>query len=99
MTETQSAHRQQLETRALSGELLRSTWGMIAGTVVTLGIEVISALLILKGYALAGAGMGGFWLVALAGVFVYGTRSRREERMEKARIMTEQSRPPLDPAP
>jgi uncharacterized membrane protein len=99
MTEAQSAHRIQIERIVVTQDTARSKQGLIAGTIVTLGLEVISALLVLKGNGLAGAGLGGFAIAALAGVFVYGTRSRREEREEKARIMTDQLRLPLDEKP
>jgi len=94
--ERQALHRQQLETIVVTHELRRSTWGILGGIVVTLGIEAIAGLMVLNGYAIQGAAMGGFWLVGLAGVFVYGTRSRRQERLDKTRLMTDRPMPHSD---
>jgi hypothetical protein len=64
--------------------------------VVTLGFEVVACLIVARGHELQGAIFGGAALATLAGVFVYGTRSRRAERRERAQIMSDQLKLPLD---
>jgi uncharacterized membrane protein len=96
LTESQTHHRQSLEKTVVDHEVAQSSRGFWGAVVVTMGIELISALLVLKGFPLQGSAMGGVWLVGLAGVFVYGTRSRKAERVDKAKVMAEQLRLPFD---
>ncbi len=96
MVEKQEDHRHRLEARVVGAEVSRSLQGLVAGVIVVLGFEVLAAMIITQGHSYQGAILGGVPLVALAGVFVYGTRSRRQEREQKARIMTNQLRLPLD---
>ena len=59
----------------------------MAGTIIVLGMEAVAGGAIIAGQSAAGVLLAGGSLAALAGVFVYGTLSRRHEREEKARIM------------
>lgn len=86
--ESQTRHRQQLERHVTTTTARRSTNGLIAGTIVVLGLEVVAAIcaLVHEPYLAAFFGMGG--PISLAGVFVYGRHEQREERTDKAKIMT-----------
>lgn len=96
MAEQQATHRMGLEKRVVDHEVDQAKGGLAAGLLVTMGMEVISGILVFKGYPAQAIALGGASLVALAGVFIYGTRSRKTERIEKAKVMTEQMRLPLE---
>ncbi len=84
MAEKQAAHRQALETVAISSDASRSKWGQIFGFIVaTIGL-VVSCLLGIYGSAIAASVMGAGTLVALVSVFIYGSKTRKNERLEKS---------------
>jgi len=102
MAERQEAHRQRLETLALVGDGRRAWTGiacafllclaaLAAAVIIALAAAVIIALARHDPGATYLSGvLGTSGLVGLAGVFIYGTRSRRQERADKARLMTGQ---------
>ena len=55
-------------------------WGLVAGTVVTLAALAVAGLLAVSGHSAFSALTALTPIAALAGVFVYGDRSRRQER-------------------
>jgi uncharacterized membrane protein len=91
MAEQQSAHRIAMEAKALHHEIVRSYCGLAAGFVISLIAIVGGLLLSYSGQPWAGTTIATVGLASLAGVFVYGTRSVRSERLEKAKIMTGQT--------
>ena len=89
MVEAQGRHRQQLEEYALKAEHHRSMTGVVlAGVMVLamLGTAGYALYLNLPNVALALAGTP---IVTIAGAFIYGTESRKRERIQKTRIMAE----------
>jgi hypothetical protein len=73
-----------LERRAIASDIIQSRLGLIAGCLIALAVSGEGALLIWSG-----AGATGFValvtpIVALVSVFVYGTKSRKDERLQKA---------------
>lgn len=87
MAEEQQKHRMHLEKYALHSDSRRSWAGLAAGLVVVLAVLGASVWLIAGGHEVSGTIFGGLDLVGLAGTFVYGSRLRRQERMDKAKIM------------
>ena len=87
MAEGQSEHRSDLESRMLQQEGQRSLGGIVAGTVLTLGFEGIALAAVLGDRLWFAVAFGAFPISAIVSAFVYGTRSRRQEREERARIM------------
>ncbi len=87
MAEAQSEHRQQLERFDLYQNSWRSWWGLALGFVIALTGFGCSTLLVLKGHDTAGATISVADMTGLVGVFVYGTRVRRQERNQRNRIM------------
>ncbi len=81
----------QLENRALNADITRSNAGVGAGLVVALAFLGASVFLIYNNYQIAGGVLGTVDIGSLAGVFVYGTISRRNERRERVEMMTGQS--------
>jgi uncharacterized membrane protein len=94
MAERQEAHRQQLERHTVIGDGRRAWAGIMSALIICLATIAAAAAIALGrhdvGATILSALFGASGLVGVAGVFVYGTRSRRQERIEKARIMTGQ---------
>ena len=71
----------------MSSDTRQAWWGMWIGAGVSMTALIGGMILVALGHDVAGAGIAGSTIVGLAGVFVYGTRSSRAERVEKARIV------------
>ncbi len=84
MAEQQSAHRRNLETKALSSDTFRATLGLIFGFVLALITVAGSIYLIMNNQGYFGVGLFGATLAGIVGTFVYGTKNRRRERESKA---------------
>ena len=83
MAEGQFAHRTELERKVIDSDISRSKWGQILGfliAVIGLGVSLVA---ILYGKQWAGSIIGGATLASLVGVFMYGSRVRRQERERK----------------
>jgi uncharacterized membrane protein len=83
MAENQSRHRQHLEKWAVIGGTILSYVGVFIAGAIALFVSYYGYLLILNGYAIPGTIFSGVGLVGLVSAFIYGTRSRREERERK----------------
>ena len=84
-------HRISIESIALNGNIKRSNWGLAAAFVLSVIVIVGGIYLVTLGYDWAGGSLVGMNLIGLAGVFIYGTNSRRAQRSEIARILAEHS--------
>lgn len=85
MAEQQTRHRQAMERTVIEGDTKRAYLGLWVGGFVTLSVLGASMFLISKGHDWAGALIASLDIVGLASIFVYGTISRRRERVQKAR--------------
>lgn len=65
----------------------RSWGGIIVGGILSAMCVVGGIWLVYLGHDGAGATIATAAVAALAGVFVYGTSSKRKERAEKTRVM------------
>ncbi len=83
MAERQSAHRQELEKKAVSAQTRDSLLGLIFGLVIGLAAIAGGVICILNGHEIGGTILGGTGLASLVGVFVYGSKQRRAEREAK----------------
>jgi uncharacterized membrane protein len=96
----QGEHREELESYTIRWDNYRSWGGLAAGVFVSVLVLFLSYELIRNGHSLEGSALAVINLATLAGVFVYGTRSRREERVDKTEIMAEvrgrRGRPPQE---
>jgi uncharacterized membrane protein len=88
MAEKQSNHRQSLERTVVDADIRRSWAGLWTGFVIGLTGMIGSVVLGLYDHPGLGGFLGGTTLVSLVSVFVIGTKSRREERMQKTNVMT-----------
>ena len=80
MAEKQSEHRQALEKKALKTDSRNSVLGIISGFLIGIWTISIAGYVIVKGYSWTGTWIGSLGLFGLVYVFVYGTKSSREER-------------------
>jgi uncharacterized membrane protein len=87
MAERQSEHRIYLEKFVVKSDSKRADSGLVAGLVVALTALIIAGILIYTGHDVAGTIVGSLDLVALVGVFVYGSLNRRAEREKKSKLM------------
>jgi uncharacterized membrane protein len=85
-TLSQSKHRRRLESQVIASDIRQAWYGMWAGAGLSLVALLGGITLVGRGHDWAGAGICGSGIAGLASVFVYGTRSRREERQEKAKL-------------
>lgn len=94
MIENQNEHRMSMERRAIGGDTGRANLGLAAGFVIALAFLFASYKMIMGGHEIAGGVMGSIDLVSLVSAFIYGSVSRRNERLEKnqQRIRAAESR-------
>jgi uncharacterized membrane protein len=90
LVEKQTDHRIDIEKKVIYSDARRADWGLVAGVLVAGGGMGFGYALLVHGLAVAGTGFAGSIVATIVGTFVYGTKSRREERIEKAKIMTGQ---------
>lgn len=77
MAETQSAHRQRLEAKMVDGDNRRAWAGVIIGGLLAGGCIAGGIWLVSIGFAAAGSAIATTTVATLAGVFVYGTRTKQ----------------------
>lgn len=90
----QTEHRHGLEKTVVDRETNRSYVGLVGGVILGVIGLAFAAYCVHEGQSAFGIAIVLFELASFVGVFVYGTRSRREERIAKTRIMTESAAPP-----
>ncbi len=83
MAENQSEHRQGLERTVIGSDARNSTMGVIFGFIIGLVGLGAGAYLVKINHPVIGTVFGGGTICSLVGTFVYGTKSRRRERVEK----------------
>ncbi len=88
--ESQSSHRMSLEKSVIEGDNKRANWGLASATLISLAVLGVSGVLAMHDHETVAAILAGVDMAALAGVFVYGTNSRKQERVEKSKVMTGQ---------
>ena len=84
MAELQSVHRQDMERRTISGDVTRSTLGLFMAFVIAL---VAAIYFISTGRETAGLILFGSDLGILVATFIYGSRSLRQERERKGKLL------------
>jgi len=80
MAENQSKHRQCIEKWAVIGGTILSHFGVACAMIIVLGTLYFGSQLIREGHTISGSIFAGSGLLGLVTAFIYGTRSRREER-------------------
>ncbi len=87
MTENQTAHRIEIEKMVVRGDSIRSYLGLLFGFILSMAVISGGIYLVANGHDWAGGVLIGLDIIGLAGVFVYGSRSRRAEREKMAEKM------------
>lgn len=90
MAEEQAAHRRALETKGLEHLVNRSTLGLTTARNIQIVFLGASFVLIVLGHDAAGAALGTLDLAGIATIYIYGSASSRNERLQRAKIMTGQ---------
>lgn len=86
MAESQSLHRQHLESWTVIGGTILSYVGVVCALLIEATATLYFAYVVIhEGHLIPGSIIGGGGIVALVGAFIYGTRSRKEERLERNR--------------
>ena len=80
MAERQQAHRHELESSVVKKENYRATLGVFCGLAIGIAGIAGGCYVALQGQPTAGATIAGLSLSSLVGTFIYGTKTRREER-------------------
>lgn len=83
MAESQSKHRQCIEKWAVIGGTILSYFGVFCAACIALGALYFGSTLVQNGHTISGSILGGGGLTGLVAAFIYGTRSRREERKQR----------------
>ena len=83
MAENQSIHRQYVEKWVVIGGTILSYFGVLCAAGIAFGALYFGSKLIQNGYVISGSVLGGGGLTGLVATFIYGTRSRREERLRR----------------
>ena len=84
MAEKQSAHRIQIEKTVIDGDSRRADRGLVVGGILAALIVTGGLIVMITRDPWAGASIIGTSVATLAGVFVYGTNTRRAEWNRKA---------------
>lgn len=87
LAERQADHRMSLEQRVTTSDMRRSWGGLIAGFVCQLTAIGSGSTLAYLGQPVAGGTIATVSMAAVVYAFVYGTRSQRQERVEKTKLM------------
>lgn len=94
MAEEQAKHRQLLERTVIIGDSKRANQGLWVGGTIAFLFLVGAVFLIYNGHDWAGGILASVDLVSIVGVFIYGTVSRRSERIQKAKTMNPSTQNP-----
>ena len=84
MYEKQAEHRMRMESAVVLGDARRSDIGLVFAFILALLIIVLAFYVTIWIHPWVGASIIGTGVAGLAGVFVYGTNSRRRERERKS---------------
>lgn len=83
MAENQSAHRQYIEKWAVIGGTILSYFGVLCAAIIAFGTLYFGFQLIRDQHTIPGSIFGTAGLGGLVIAFIYGTRSRKEERQQR----------------
>lgn len=83
MAENQASHRQKLEAKVISSDVKNSKIGLFLGFVIALVALAVGCYLAINGMPWPGSLLSFGSIGSLVGIFVYGSRQRRQERAEK----------------
>jgi uncharacterized membrane protein len=91
MAEQQQLHRQSMEKTVIESDVRRSDRGLILGFIITLLLGGGGIYLVAIGKDLNGLAIIFGSLATLAGTFVYSQESRKKERIQKSKTISEKN--------
>lgn len=83
MAERQSQHRMELEKVVIEGDVKRANWGLFLAALIAFGSLGASVYLALNERETTATALVGTSLIAVVGAFIYGSKNRRDERINK----------------
>ena len=83
MAEQQALHRQSLEKTVIEADARNATLGVLCALTITIGFLILAGFAIYSGQSIAAAIISAISITGLVGTFIYGTRSRKQEREHK----------------
>ena len=89
LTENQTKHRQELEKVVVISGSKRADRAQLFAFILSLAFLVGAVLIAIFAQPIAGATLGVIDIGGLVGVFIYGSQNRKQERIEKMRILAE----------
>jgi uncharacterized membrane protein len=91
MAEQQQSHRQFMERTVIEGDVRRADRGLILGFIITLLFGAGGIYLIATGHDLNGLAIIFVPLAGLVGTFIYSQKTRKEERIERSKTISERN--------
>ena len=85
MAEIQSAHRIDIESKVINSDVFNSRLGIVCGLIIGMTGIICGSVCIIQGHPITGTILGSSSIGGLVGTFVYGSKSRRDERHNKDR--------------
>jgi uncharacterized membrane protein len=83
MAETQAKHRQEIERTFLKLRIRDSFLGVVLGGVIGISAIIAAVLIAINSNPWAGSLFGAGGITGLVSVFIYGTKSSKNEREKK----------------
>ena len=80
MAEKQQEHRHEIEKIAVRSGARDSIAGILSAVTISIGFLLLAGYAIKLGYTGTGIVLGAIDIAALASAFIYGTKSRKQER-------------------
>jgi len=76
-------HRVNIESSVITNNNIKSYLGLVFAFIISMSAVVGGIYVILQGHEITGALISGGSLASLVTTFVYGSQSRKKERLEK----------------
>ncbi len=87
--EKQAEHRMALEKKVIFGDQNKSWVGLFMGFFLACGVTYGGFVMIMNGHDIAGSIIDVAGMTSLIGIFVYGTNQRKDERIQKAKLLND----------
>ena len=85
--ESQTQHRMRIEEAVIKSDITRANWGLSLGFIVSMAFLGGGIYLLLNNHDWAGTSVIVSGAVSLVSTFVYGSNSRKTERIEKEQML------------
>jgi len=77
MTEEQSSHRRQLETKVIDSDVKNSKLGLWFGLIIGIVALIGATVMVVMGQGIAGSFVALLYIASLVGTFVYGSQRKK----------------------